>query len=442
MSIFKQAADALTRLDSIWTGSPTDPLRPASDSGGGWRNPFTGMGLPATDPAQSTAFTALQPLTEQQATDLFRGSALARRVVSVPAADATREGFDVVWDGQDVDALIALIDKIPTHKEGARGVDEALRRWLEWWRLYGGAVIVLICADSEDTALPLDEANPRLQELRVKSRFEIEAPQWGDLNLWREVGSGRVWHRSRLIPIGRSTLPGSQSLLYQGWEDSVLGLLRMELAAVATANASALQALTLQGLAVRKISGLAQILSRGGAELTARMGLESLMRGAFRTVLLDAEKEDYGFAAPALSALPELFDRFPRALASASGIPPFKLLGTETGGLSTEDLTAERAYLASVKGEIVTPHLAPASQRICTLLARTLSPSAPAPVVTPRPLWTPTAEEAAAASKAQVDAVVALVGAGVVAPEQVRAWSEGGVICVEIEEPAAPPPSA
>lgn len=156
-----------------FTDNPTSPARP-SGWAGGWSNALTGMGHAQTDPSLSTVVSPPRAITEAEATALYR-MGLSRRIVQLPAQEALRQGYTVTIDSKPVEPLTAWAEALPTHKEGALGLDAALCRWLEWWRIYGGSALLLICADN-DPAAPLNENAPSLREIRVLSRHEISAP--------------------------------------------------------------------------------------------------------------------------------------------------------------------------------------------------------------------------------------------------------------------------
>lgn len=414
MSVFSRLGSRLDSYLGLGATSPVGPVRPEGYQGG-WSNALTGMGFAQTDPSQSTHYAPPRAITEAEATALFR-SGLSRRIVQLPSGEALRKGYDVLQDSQPVDALVAWASTLPTHREGALGLDPALVRWLELWRIYGGSAIVLVTGDGPDTSLPLNEASPRLQEIRVLSRYEIEPP-WGRGEVWYASRTGTRWHRSRVIPLGRSLLPDTQTSLTNGWDDSVYTVIWRELMACGTVDAAALRAVEQYSIPWQKVSGLVQQLSRGGSAILERMGLEQLMASMYRVRVLDTS-EDMGITTQSVSGLAELMDRFHGHVAMVTGIPRTLLTGSDAGGMSTADKTGERFFYDRVAAQEQRQILLPALRRLYALAAA--DRGLPAPEIKFRPLYqlTELEEEDLRMKRAQRDEVY--IANGVLTPAEVR----------------------
>lgn len=351
----------LSRADS-YPPSATDPVRPSgSDVGWGWANAMTGMGYGATDPTAHTAFTRAPVLTAAEAWGLYEGDGLASRVVSLPATEALRQGWDVTWEGDE-----GASERVARWAAGLRigpeerGLQVALSRWLMWRSIFGGSVIVLVCADGRPTSAPLDEVAPNLRQLRVLSRWDVQPTTYTqDPVTGQSLSAGDVWsvgagaahyHRSRLIFLGRGATPYSVPDLRQGWSASTYERIYSRLAACGTVDGAAARIVTSFTSPVQRMRGLAEALAQGGDAIIKRMGFEQTVRSLYRVTLLDADNESYENQTVSVAGLPELMDRFPERVAAATGIPLTLLQGHAPAGLSTDDQSGRRFFLRLHQG--------------------------------------------------------------------------------------------
>jgi phage-related protein (TIGR01555 family) len=385
----------LSRADS-YPPSATDPVRPSgSDVGWGWANAMTGMGYGATDPTAHTAFTRAPVLTAAEAWGLYEGDGLASRVVSLPATEALRQGWDVTWEGDE-----GASERVARWAAGLRigpeerGLQVALSRWLMWRSIFGGSVIVLVCADGRPTSAPLDEVAPNLRQLRVLSRWDVQPTTYTqDPVTGQSLSAGDVWsvgagaahyHRSRLIFLGRGATPYSVPDLRQGWSASTYERIYSRLAACGTVDGAAARIVTSFTSPVQRMRGLAEALAQGGDAIIKRMGFEQMTRSLYRVTLLDADNESYENQTVSVAGLPELMDRFPERVAAATGIPLTLLQGHAPAGLSTDDQSGRRFFYDSIKATAQEQELRPALDRILTLAFASASGPTNG---TPPPAW-------------------------------------------------------
>ena len=98
-------------------------------------------------------------LTQQELLDLWRFDWAARKIVTIPVADALREEWSYTGLGDSADAIARAVDNL--------GLIDTLRRALILERLLGGAAILMGVQDSEDKPeLPLLPVNVRQGDLR------------------------------------------------------------------------------------------------------------------------------------------------------------------------------------------------------------------------------------------------------------------------------------
>lgn len=119
------------------------------------RNLVANLGT-ARDKSSHTHY-ALPTMTEDEATNAYRGAWLPRKIVDIPAMDATRNWRSWQAESADISLIEAEEDRL-----GLRGkVLETLRKA----RLYGGAAIYIGTGDRD----PSKELNPeRIQKDGIK----------------------------------------------------------------------------------------------------------------------------------------------------------------------------------------------------------------------------------------------------------------------------------
>lgn len=383
------ARTAAARLDA-WAGSShaTSPARPAGNTSAGWRNSLSGLGFAALDKGASTDFGSVRQIREREATDIYEGDGMAARVVDLPIFDALREGWLVEGDGEAVEndaELESFFADLPIERWEV-GLEQGIERWLRYGAIYGGSALALL-TDEADTASPMAVVEP-LRAIRVLSRWEIE-PASFDLSLdpingrddalWRVTGTSRVFHRTRLIMLGRSTLPRSASGgRGDGWDVSAYCRLWASLSANGTLDALAPSLLHQFVTPVQKIRGLAGLIAEHGDAVMERLGMQQAMRSAFRVTAIDADGEDYDLRAMPLTGLPELMDRFPERVSAVSGIPLTLLMGRSPGGLNATGESDFQGYYDMVSGRIQEAKIRPALGRLIPMALAALGrPSAP-----------------------------------------------------------------
>jgi len=431
------AAPSTPRMDSFLgtaASSASGAQATAQGFGGGFGrffNPLTGMGT-GRDKATSTRFGVAVQMMEAEATDLYRGEGLAARVIDLPVRESLRQGYTVDFEGSseaDTDGWEAdlIIDR-----EGGRGLGTALRRLLTWRDIYGGSALYLICADGRRAWEPLDEDSPRLVGLRVLSRWDLQPPLIWDpdptspyeARLWGVRASALRIHPSRLIALGRGSLPSSTPQDTDGWDDSVYVRLWQALAANGTLDQSAVSIVNNFVTPVQKITGLRESLASNGMKLLERMGLQQLVRGQHNITLLD-ENESFQYLTTSISGLPELLDRFPQRVSAITGIPLTLLMGMSPAGLNATGASDVRFFYDNVVAKYQTDLLYDVIRRVYALAFK--SPSGPTQGRAPEkfrltfaPLYQQTELEKAdiALRNAQRDQIY--MASGVITADQVR----------------------
>ena len=351
--------DLVTRLDSVFSrpnrnaGYATSPVRPLDADAQGWSNPLTGMGFAATDKGASTSYSQPVLLREREATSIYRGDGIARRVVDAVPAEALRRGYELREDDDEIEGWEDWAGSLPIGQDEV-GLDTALERWMCWHRLYGGAALVLL-TDSGVTDQPMVQGE-RLVGLRVLSRYDLQAedaaslvdPMRSEPEVWRVRGTGLRLHSSRLLLLGRSRLPVAVRPP-EGWDDSIYVRGWQALSSNGTLDQTATSILHQFVTPVQRMRGLASLMSGNGPEaVMRRFGLQQLIRSAHRVTVLDADSESYELQTTSVSGLPELMDRFPERVSAVYEIPLTVLMGRSPGGLNATGESDLRIWYDSI----------------------------------------------------------------------------------------------
>lgn len=169
---------------------------------GALQNLATGAGSVA-DPISQVQLFRSQKLTQSEIDGFVEKEWGCAQFVADLPEEATRKGFDLTRaravDAEDDDDEAAR--KVQDLLEDL-DVTNALREATKWDRQYGGGLIVAHVNDGQDVREPLDlSKRPTLVRLEVRSRYQVEPPQEGDLEsdpMSPRYGQPRVW---RLLPI-------------------------------------------------------------------------------------------------------------------------------------------------------------------------------------------------------------------------------------------------
>lgn len=288
-------------------------------------NFVTGLGT-AKDPREHTQFQFCE-LNRYQLESMYRTDWLARRIVDLPAQDATREWRQ--WTGDNVE--LEKIDELEKHLRIQRKVQQAITRA----RLYGGAALVLgVDVGRPEEELDLDAVGEGdLRFVVVCNRYELSAgpriydvespyytrpayytvstpmsgiaandpaahsygPILGEIGRTPRSDMGMVLiHPSRVIEFAGNELPDWRlAPMGGGWGDSVLQTIEDSLTDFAMIRAGTAGMINDAKMDVVKVPDLTQKLSTREKEQTMikRFLAANMAKSSINTLLLDKEEE-------------------------------------------------------------------------------------------------------------------------------------------------------
>lgn len=322
----------------------------------GWKNILTGIGIKGRDKRESS-YIEWVPMTEPEADDLYSASDTASKVVDEVISDAFREGYELSADDLKPELLKAITD------EGQRlKVDEKIQEAWRYAREYGGGGIVLIPNDVTKLNTPfIPEAVGQVRSLLVLTRWElvhagtiendIRNPNFGmpvSYRICPRTGGGAVnqeeVHHTRVLRFDGAFLPKQKFVANNYWHDSVLNKCKKPIRDYDAALDSVSSTLSDFSVGVMKIKGLQAAIAEDKDDLiTKRLEIANLSRSIAKTIILDADSEEYQYQDRQLSGVADCVRLIAGRLVVASGMPHTKILGESpqgsnaTGNSTTKD---------------------------------------------------------------------------------------------------------
>lgn len=373
-------------------------------------NLVANLGTPRDKAAGS--FYGLPVLSEADATNAYRGTWLARKVIDIPAMDSCRK-----WRGWSADqAQISAIES----EEKRLGLQQKVLEALIRARLAGGAALYIGTGQSD----PMQPLKPEsigkggIKHINVLSKRVLQAgeldrdpesPGYGRpayYNLSSGTAGQLRIHPSRLVILQGATKPDPELDTGDGWGDSVL-LAISKAIKDADSTAGNIASLVFEAkVDVIKIPNFMSMLSDPAYEeqMLKRMQLAMMAKGINGALLLDSE-EDYEQKQAQFGGLTDLMMAFMQLTSGASDIPMTRLLGQSPGGMNASGESDLRNYYDRISSgqELV---LAPALQVLDECLIRSALGSRPAEVFYNwRSLWQTTDKERADIGKTTADMI-------------------------------------
>lgn len=328
------------------------------------QNVLSGLGT-TKDKLMNTRFMTIE-LTQEQLVAAYRSDWISRKIVDIPAFDATRE-----WRAWQADsANIEAIEKVERELFLQQKTKNALTRA----RLFGGGALVMGIAQGQ----PQDEVNldqirqGDLKFIHVCSRYELTAgplnldlmsPYYGEPQYYtRSMGGAVQIHPSRVVRFIGSEMPDIHLFsAQQGWGDSVLQIVQDAAIAAGSVTQSAAQLVQEAKTDIVRVPGLTGQMGNAEYEnrLKRRFGLASDAKSIYNMLLLDKE-EEWQRITIAWTGLPDILQIYLLIASGAADIPATRMLGQSPAGLSATGESDTRNYYDRISTEqntIIRPNL-------------------------------------------------------------------------------------
>jgi uncharacterized protein len=388
------------------------------------QNFLSGMLMARRDKAVSSTYTC-EELTPEQLECAYRGDWLARKIITIPAWDATREWRE--WQAEQ-DQIEKLEDV-----EDSFNLKGRVREALIKARLYGGAGIVIGVPD-EDQTKPLDPARlgkDCIKFLHVVTRHELSALQgfedditspWYGLPKTYSVRTTTVnrtsplemLHPSRLVRfIGND--PPNINYSMEGWGDSVLIAVNEAVRAAGMTTLNLAQLINEAKVDFIKVPNLTNIFTtkEASAKYVERMTYINACKSSTNAVLMDKE-EDWDRTQLSFTGMPEVLDAFLIVASGAADIPATRLLGRSPAGMNATGDSDTRNYYDRIRSD-QSLRMSPAMRMLDDVIqVHALGAVDPDIHYEWVPLWQMSEDEKAKIGKLRADAVKVIVDSGLV----------------------------
>lgn len=325
----------------------------------GLMNLVSGMNVLGKDKFASSEY-ALTSMSPYQAMAAYRSSSTARKVVDIPADDATREWREWNADADD----IGLIEK----EEQRLGLQKKLNMAIKAARLLGGAAL-FIHTGEEDLSKPLNiEAIGRggIKQVSLISMTQLAAGEitrditseyFNQPEIWRYSGAyegNTDIHASRLTILKGVEFPDPSVAQDQGgWGDSFLMSTLEEIKRHDGTAANVASMVFESKIDIIKIPDLmANLGAPGSAQyeqtLLRRWGLANQAKGINSMLLVDSE-EEYEQKQISFATIPDVMRQFMQLVSGAADIPMVRMWGMSPGGLQSSGESDLQNYYDMVK---------------------------------------------------------------------------------------------
>ena len=348
-----------------------DPILKAMSKMDSWSNAMTGIGG-VRDKTMGMGICPAVPLNEAQLEALYMTDDLASTIVdSIPEDSMSK---NIMIKGEGSEHLTSVFDRL-------NFLDTFIEAW-KWGRLHGGGAIFMGIQDVDQSSQLNPRTHGKLLYTLVLDRWEMQVasyytdptlPKYGQPRTYRVTprssnGSvsntmlGVEVHESRFIMFGGASTPKRFKAANNGWDASVLQRSYDVLRDYAGIWRSASYAVSDMSQGVFKIKGLVDMISEGHKDqLLDRMELVDMARSVARSVVVDADTEDFSVVGSAnLGAIPTILDQANSRVAAAARMPVTRLMGTSPGGLNAtgdSDLSNWYGVIDIAREQIARPRL-------------------------------------------------------------------------------------
>ena len=363
------------------------------------------------DKAAASTYNLIE-IDESQLVAMYRSSAIARKIVDLPAEDSLREWREWQATAEQITAIEA--------EEQRLGLQAALIKCSKRARLFGGGAI-FIGTGEENLEEPINPETIKLggvKYLTVVSRQDLMAglleadprsPNYGKPDFYQlSTFTGLLTiHPSRLVILTGDDLPDERYSGHNlGWGDPVLQAVLTDVRNLDATVGNVASLVFEAKVDIVSIDGFNEGLRSGGQayenQVLTRGALAATGKGNNGTLLMDV-LDKYEQKSASFATLPDIIDRFMQMVSAAAAIPMTKLFGMSPGGMNASGDADTRGYYDTIK-VLQTLELTPATAILDECLIRSALGSRPPEVhYTWRPLWQPTTKERAETGKILAD---------------------------------------
>jgi phage-related protein (TIGR01555 family) len=324
----------------------------------GWANILTGLGIKGRDRRMS-AHIRWSPMMREEQEEIYAADGIAKKIIDTIPDEAMEKGYKITGlDPKQLKFLLARLQELR--------FDE---RFNEAWkndRMHGGGGIFKVCEDGGmETRMP----DRKLLALNVMTRWDlwiwatniigdVTNSRFGEPEAYQlQISEGQKTysqpiHWTRIVRFPGTYLPRQLRKLNNYWGDSELNRLKNAIRNYSTAHDAIAASIEDFSIPVMKITGLHQLVaSNSDQTVIKRLEIANMAKSIARTIILDAEKEEFTHATRQVTGLADLMDKVEGRLVTETNMPKTKLFGTSPKGLGGEGGHEEVNWYDYVKAQ-------------------------------------------------------------------------------------------
>jgi phage-related protein (TIGR01555 family) len=317
-------------------------LKQRNDS---WQNLLLGIGS-GRDKSTYTHLAVKDTLPAEYLEQLYLNDDIAARICELLPYEMLRQGLSV---------------KVNEEEFKREGLSDILREALVKARIFGAAFIYV----GVDDGLPQEHriASQRIRCVRFLNVLTTKdlshqsfyadpnSDKFGACELYRLNASSQikaaVIHESRLIPFF-----GVSPLNKRQFPPSILQRIYPVLKQFHTAWQATSHLMTDAAQGIFKLKGLhSAVASNRSEDLLKRMELVDMSRSISRSIMLDAEDEDFRRDTYGFAGIPEILEKMMLRLAAAARLPVSLLMGQAPAGMNATGESDTRFFYDQVRAE-------------------------------------------------------------------------------------------
>jgi phage-related protein (TIGR01555 family) len=371
----------------------------------GFKNLITKLGVRGKDRVTANQIAPAYIITYPELTAFYMGDGLGKRVIDMPANDATRAGWDILGDPEQ------CLQREMNRLSVAQVYNEAMR----WYRLYGGALTVINWDDGRPLDQPFrqrDSSPYKIISMRTyaSSRIWLMATDFDAdpqserferptmFTIRRMYGAPFKVHWTRCQEwLGSSapdpTYPGLD-LYRRYWGFGVVQSCVQELSNLGlswNAVANLFQEATIGKL---KMSNLETLLAEDDEDaIVKRMEGIGLSKSVINMVMLGAD-EEYTRDSLSFEGVAAVIDRMLMMVSSTVNIPVSLLFGRGAAGMNATGEGDARQYYDGISSEQIQT-LQPKILQLASWMHPYIAPEVQLDELSVRfvPVWSPSQQE-------------------------------------------------
>ncbi len=392
-----------------------------------WVNEKNNFGT-SSDPMVNTSYYRERMLTRGELEALFVQDWLSRRVVTIPAEDATRNWISLT-SGDDNKKAIA-VEKEMNRLKMKKKFSEAIILS----RLHGGALAIIGAFDGQETDMPLRKVRS-VEFVDSVDRWQTHPQRYYTDETKMNFGQPETYlihriqirgtlsaivHESRVIRFDGHYLPPLERMRNLGWNAPILQNFHEELKRFGSVHQTV--GAIIQDFVTKKvqIKGLRDLLSNAEGEQQLMARFATLAYGmSVHNIAVFGDDEQFDKMGTPMTGLDKIMTHFVDIASAASGIPKARLFHNQSGVLGGDagesDLRVHYDTISAFQETDMRPQL----QRVIDVVAESLGYAEGDIEFTFNSLWQLSELDESKAKKETAETDAIYIDNGVVDPEEV-----------------------